>query len=108
MRIPTSTSGRSARQRATDLHSNFLPSDYRRRIVDARVSKVVHVSAVPETRYYVDELRWLDGIVASSGFEVACVGWRQGFEHSPITSPATSWRVHRSRQSAARPAPIAA
>ena len=58
----------------TDLHSNFLPSDYRRRIVDARVSKVVPVSAVPETRYYVDELRWLDGIVASSGFEVACVG----------------------------------
>ena len=58
----------------TNLHSNFLPSDYRREIGGAGVSKVVHVSAVPETRYYIEELRWLDGIAVGSGFEVGCVG----------------------------------
>lgn len=61
-------------QTGTNLHSNFLPADYRRALGDAAVSTVVHVSAVPHTRYYVDELRWLDGIAAASGFEVGCVG----------------------------------
>lgn len=58
----------------TDLHSNFLPADYRKVIGEAKVTKVVHVSAVPETQHYIDELGWLDGVAAASGFEVGCVG----------------------------------
>jgi len=58
----------------TNLHSNYLPADYRQSIGEANVRKVVHVSAVPGTRHYIDELRWLDGVAASSGFEVGCVG----------------------------------
>lgn len=58
----------------TDLHRNFLPSDYRRSIGDARVDKVVHVSAVVGTQRYLDELRWVDGVAEGSGFEVRCVG----------------------------------
>ena len=58
----------------TDLYNNYLPADYRRSIGDARVSKVVHVSAVVGTQRYVDELRWLDGVADGSGFEVGCVG----------------------------------
>jgi predicted TIM-barrel fold metal-dependent hydrolase len=58
----------------TDLHRNYLPADYRRSIGDARVAKVVHVSAVVGTQRYVDELRWLDGVAEGSGFDVRCVG----------------------------------
>ena len=58
----------------TDLYRNYLPADYRRSIGEAPVSKVIHVSAVVGTQRYVDELRWLDGVAASSGFEVGCVG----------------------------------
>ncbi len=58
----------------TDLHSDFLPADYRKVIGEAKVTKVVHVSAVPETRHYIDELGWLDTVAAASGFEVGCVG----------------------------------
>ena len=58
----------------TDLHSNYLPADYRRAIGEAEVAKVVHVSAVVQTQRYVDELRWLNGVAATSGFEVGCVG----------------------------------
>jgi L-fuconolactonase len=58
----------------TDLYSNYLPADYRRSIGEAKVSKVVHVSAVAGTQHYIDELRWLDGVAASSGFDVGCVG----------------------------------
>ncbi|MGV9613560.1 amidohydrolase family protein [Nocardia xishanensis] len=58
----------------TNLHSNYLPADYRRSIGDARVSKLIHVSAVAGTQHYLDELRWVDGVAADSGFEVGCVG----------------------------------
>jgi L-fuconolactonase len=58
----------------TNLYSNYLPADYRRSIGEAQVSKAVHVSAVPGTQHYTDELRWLDGVAANSGFEVGCVG----------------------------------
>ncbi|MGO9386296.1 MAG: amidohydrolase family protein [Mycobacterium sp.] len=58
----------------TNLYSNYLPADYRQSLGGAPVSKVVHVSAVPGTQYYIDELRWLDGVAASSGFGVGCVG----------------------------------
>ncbi len=58
----------------TNLYSNYLPADYRRSIGEARVSAVVHVSAVPGTRHYADELRWLHGVAADSGFKVGCVG----------------------------------
>jgi L-fuconolactonase len=58
----------------TDLHSNYLPADYRRAIGKAEVAKVVHVSAVVQTQRYVDELRWLNGVATTSGFEVGCVG----------------------------------
>ncbi|MFF4028128.1 amidohydrolase family protein [Nocardia elegans] len=58
----------------TNLHSNYLPADYRRSIGDAKVSKVIHVSAVVGTQRYVDELRWVDSVAAGSGFEVGCVG----------------------------------
>lgn len=58
----------------TNLHSNFLPADYRKVIGEAKVAKVVHVSAVPETQHYIDEQRWLDGVGATSGLEVGCVG----------------------------------
>ena len=58
----------------TNFHRSYLPPDYRRSIGDAPVDKIVHVSAVPGTQHYVDELRWLDGVADSSGFEVACVG----------------------------------
>lgn len=58
----------------TNLHSNYLPGDYRRSIGDARVSKVIHVSAVVGTQHYVDELRWVDSVAVGSGFEVGCVG----------------------------------
>jgi L-fuconolactonase len=58
----------------TDLYRNYLPADYRRSIGDARVSKIVHVSAVVGTQRYVDELRWLNGVADGSGFEVGCVG----------------------------------
>jgi len=58
----------------TDLYRNYLPADYRRSVGEAPVSKVIHVSAVVGTQRYVDELRWLDGVAATSGFEVGCVG----------------------------------
>ena len=58
----------------TNLHRNYLPADYRRSIGDARVSKVVHISAVVGTQRYVDELRWLHGVAERSGFQVGCVG----------------------------------
>src|SRR5271165_1056106 len=58
----------------TDLYRNYLPADYRRSVGEAPVSKVIHVSAVVGTQRYVDELRWLDGLAPSSGFEVGCVG----------------------------------
>ena len=58
----------------TDLYRNYLPADYRRSIGEAPVSKVIHVSAVVGTQRYVDELRWLNSVVASSGFAVGCVG----------------------------------
>ncbi|MBF6299454.1 amidohydrolase family protein [Nocardia amamiensis] len=58
----------------TNLHSNYLPADYRRSIGDVGVSKVIHVSAVVGTQHYVDELRWVDSVAAGSGFEVGCVG----------------------------------
>ncbi len=58
----------------TDLHKNYLPADYRRSIGDARVSKVVHVSAVVGTQRYVEELRWVDGVAERAGFQVGCVG----------------------------------
>jgi predicted TIM-barrel fold metal-dependent hydrolase len=58
----------------TELHRNYLPADYRRSLCEAKVQKVVHVSAVVGTQHYVDELRWLDGVAAGSGFEVGCVG----------------------------------
>ncbi len=43
----------------TDLHRNYLPPDYRRSIGNARVDKIVHVSAVVGTQRYLDELRWV-------------------------------------------------
>jgi len=58
----------------TDLYSNYLPADYRQSIGQAKVSKIVHVSAVPGTRHYIDELRWLHAVAVSSGFKVGCVG----------------------------------
>src|SRR5208337_4457807 len=48
--------------------------DHRRSIGDARVDKIVHVSAVVGTQRYLDELRWVDGVAEGSGFEVRCVG----------------------------------
>ncbi len=62
------------RRKAPTSTATTSPPDYRRSIGDARVDKIVHVSAVVGTQRYLDELRWVDGVAEGSGFEVRCVG----------------------------------
>lgn len=53
---------------------DFLPEDYRALSAGQDVGAVVHVSATTTPRAFLDELRWVEGVAARSGWPAAALG----------------------------------